>query len=129
MRCCGVHNWARRNVAWTVGRPPHWSAASVHGTSAVPWARMSGLEPRPDVVLAPYCTLGVGGPARWFVEASDEAALFAALDWANARGVPLRVLGGGSNLVVADSGIDAVVVRMDLRGVTSRAAAGAVELT
>jgi UDP-N-acetylmuramate dehydrogenase len=90
---------------------------------------MSGLEPRPHVVLAPYCTLGVGGPARWFVEARDEEALFAALDWANAWGVPLRVLGGGSNLVVADSGIDALVVRMDLRGVTSRTAAGVVELT
>ena len=90
---------------------------------------MSGLEPRPDVVLAPYCTLGVGGPARWFVQARDEEALFAALDWANARSVPLRVLGGGSNLVVADSGVDALVVRMDLRGVTTRATTDRVEVT
>jgi UDP-N-acetylmuramate dehydrogenase len=92
-------------------------------------AGMSGVDPRPDVVLAPYCTLGVGGPARWFVEARDEAALLGALDWAKARGLPLRVLGGGSNLVVADSGVEALVVRMDLRGLTSRAADGAVELT
>jgi UDP-N-acetylmuramate dehydrogenase len=86
-------------------------------------------EPRPDVVLAPYCTLGVGGPARWFVEARDEAALFAALDWAKARGVPLRVLGGGSNLVVADAGVDALVVRVDLRGVATHATADGVEVT
>jgi UDP-N-acetylmuramate dehydrogenase len=90
---------------------------------------MSGLDLRPDVVLAPYCTLGVGGPARWFVEARDEGALLAALGWAKARGLPLRVLGGGSNLVVADSGIDALVVRMDLRGVAIRATADGVELT
>jgi UDP-N-acetylmuramate dehydrogenase len=90
---------------------------------------MSALVPRPDVVLAPYCTLGVGGPARWFVEARDEAAVSGALDWADARGLPLRVLGGGSNLVIADAGVEALVVRVDLRGVTTREAAGAVEVT
>ena len=95
----------------------------------VPWTAMSGPEPQPDVVLAPYSTLGVGGPARWFVEARDEDTLRAALDWAKTRGTCLRVLGGGSNVVVADAGVDALVVRVDLRGLTTRATAGAVELT
>jgi UDP-N-acetylmuramate dehydrogenase len=90
---------------------------------------MSAPVPRPDVALAPYCTLGVGGPARWFVEARDEATVRGALDWAKARGRPLRVLGGGSNLVVADAGVDALVVRVDLRGVTTRETAGALEVT
>src|SRR5881397_3904801 len=48
---------------------------------------------------------------------------------ARARRVPLRVLGGGSNLVVADEGVDGLVVRIALRGVTTREADGAVELT
>ena len=84
---------------------------------------------RERVPLAPYCTLGVGGPARFFVEAEDEAAVVAALDWARRHGVPFRVLGGGSNLLVADDGVDALVVRIALRGVAARDVEGAVELT
>jgi UDP-N-acetylmuramate dehydrogenase len=87
------------------------------------------LEPIEGVPLAPRCTLGVGGPARFFVEASDEAAVLAALRWAQARGVPVSILGGGSNVVVADEGVDALVVRIALRGVTSRATEGVVEVT
>jgi UDP-N-acetylmuramate dehydrogenase len=82
-----------------------------------------------DVPLAPHTTLGVGGPARWFVRAADEATVLAALAWARARGVALRVLGGGSNLVVADAGVEALVVQVALRGVTAREGDGALELT
>ncbi|MBI2015693.1 MAG: UDP-N-acetylmuramate dehydrogenase [Candidatus Rokubacteria bacterium] len=87
------------------------------------------LTPRTCVPLAPLCTLGVGGSARWFVEAADEATVRAALDWARARDAGLRVLGGGSNLVVADAGVDGLVVKIALRGVETREAGGAVELT
>jgi UDP-N-acetylmuramate dehydrogenase len=73
--------------------------------------------------------LGVGGPARYFVEVHDEAGLLDAVAWAQHRGLPVRVLGGGSNLVVADEGVDALVARIALRGVASREAPGAVELT
>jgi UDP-N-acetylmuramate dehydrogenase len=52
-----------------------------------------------------------------------------ALGWAKARGVPLRVLGGGSNVVVADAGVEALVVRVDLRGIATRATAERIELT
>lgn len=90
---------------------------------------MSGPSPRPDVVLAPHCTLGVGGPARFFVEAADERTVVDALDWARARGLAVRVLGGGSNLLVADHGVDALVVRMGLRGLETRPTGGGVELT
>ena len=47
------------------------------------------MTPREHVVLAGYTTLGVGGSARWFVEAADEATVLSALAWARARGVPL----------------------------------------
>ena len=90
---------------------------------------MSALSPRPNVVLAPYCTLGVGGAARFFVEADDERTVLDALDWARARGIAVCVLGGGSNLVVADGGVDALVVRLSLRGIAARATTGGVELT
>jgi UDP-N-acetylmuramate dehydrogenase len=87
------------------------------------------LTVRERVTLAPYTTLGVGGPARWFVEATDEATLRQALAWARARGVALRVLGGGSNVVVADAGIDALVAHIDLRGVSTREAGRIVDVT
>jgi UDP-N-acetylmuramate dehydrogenase len=87
------------------------------------------MTPRENVPLAPYTTLGVGGPARYFVEAHDEYAVLDALDWAKAHGLRLRVLGGGSNLVVADEGVDGLVVKIDLRGVYTREVEGLVELT
>ncbi len=81
------------------------------------------------VPLAPRTTLGVGGPARWFVEAHDEYAVLDARDWARARGVPLRVLGGGSNLVVPDAEVEALVLKIDLRGIYTRDAEGLIEVT
>jgi UDP-N-acetylmuramate dehydrogenase len=87
------------------------------------------MSPLEQVSLAAHCTMGVGGPARYFVEARDEAAVLAAVQWARARRVPLHVLGGGSNLVVADEGIDGLVVKIALRGVDTREADGTVELT
>jgi UDP-N-acetylmuramate dehydrogenase len=89
---------------------------------------MSALAVRERVELAPLTTMGVGGPASWFVEASDEATVLAAHAWARARGVALRILGGGSNVVVGDSGVDALVVRLALRGVTTSEAGSAVEV-
>jgi UDP-N-acetylmuramate dehydrogenase len=70
------------------------------------------------VPLAPLTTLGVGGNARYFVEATDETTVIEALRWARARGLPTRVLGGGSNIVVRDEGFDGLVVHVRLAGRT-----------
>jgi UDP-N-acetylmuramate dehydrogenase len=72
-----------------------------------------------DVVLAEWCTLGVGGPARWFCQASDEGAVIAALRWAAERQQPVHVLGGGSNVVFADRGFDGLVLHVGIAGMTS----------
>jgi UDP-N-acetylmuramate dehydrogenase len=69
--------------------------------------------------LAPFTTFGIGGPARWFVEATSEDELVEATGWARERGVPLFVLGGGSNLLVADRGFDGLVLRVGLRGIVA----------
>jgi UDP-N-acetylmuramate dehydrogenase len=68
--------------------------------------------------------LGVGGAARYLVEAHDEAAVLEALEWARARGLPVRVLGGGSNLVVADAGFDGLVLAVALRGISFSSESG-----
>ena len=65
-----------------------------------------------DVSLAQYTTLGVGGPARWFVETGDEEEMLATVRFARAEGVPCFVLGGGSNLLVSDEGFNGVVLRV-----------------
>jgi UDP-N-acetylmuramate dehydrogenase len=67
--------------------------------------------------LAPFTTFGVGGPARWFVRATDEAEILEAATWASQRGVPLFVLGGGSNLLVSDSGFPGLVLHPELKGI------------
>lgn len=67
--------------------------------------------------LAPLTTLGVGGPARWFIEAGTEEEIVAASAFAREMQVPLFVLGGGSNLLVSDAGFDGLVLQVALKGV------------
>ena len=74
------------------------------------------LSVRGDVPLAPLTTLELGGPARHFVEAADDDAVAEALRWAEARGLPALILGGGSNVVIADRGWDGLVLRIATRG-------------
>lgn len=79
-----------------------------------------------NVPLAPLTTLQVGGPARYLATARREDEVREAVDFANTRQLPLFVLGGGSNLVVADSGWPGVVLRMAMGGLTSESARDAV---
>jgi UDP-N-acetylmuramate dehydrogenase len=69
--------------------------------------------------LAPFTTLGIGGPARWFLEATSEDAIVEAAAWARERRASLFVLGGGSNLVVSDAGFDGLVMHVALRGIST----------
>jgi len=68
------------------------------------------------VNLAEHTTLGLGGPARRFVRAATEADLIEAVRAADSGGEPLLILGGGSNLVVADEGFDGTVVQVATTG-------------
>ena len=86
------------------------------------------LDVRHDVPLAPLCTLGVGGPARHFVEAHDPETLRAALRWAAEREAGVFVLGGGSNVVIGDEGFPGLVVHLMLRGIEATAADGHVDV-
>ena len=74
------------------------------------------------VPLAGLTTFGVGGPARYFVRAEEESDVPAAVGWAGERGLPLFVLGGGSNLLVPDEGFPGLVLQIALRGVAQTGA-------
>ncbi len=65
-----------------------------------------------DEPLAPRTTLGIGGRARRLIELADEAELAATLREDRERGAPLYYLGGGSNVVIADAGLDATVLQL-----------------
>jgi UDP-N-acetylmuramate dehydrogenase len=69
------------------------------------------------VRLAPYTTLGLGGPARAFVAAGSAEEIVELVAAADRAGEPVLVLGGGSNLVVSDEGFDGLVVSVASRGV------------
>lgn len=79
--------------------------------------------------LAPLTTLGLGGPARHFVEVRERATLFEALRWAEQAGERVAILGGGSNLVVSDAGFPGLVLRMATRGIELVRASDTATLT
>jgi UDP-N-acetylmuramate dehydrogenase len=72
------------------------------------------------IPLAPMTTFGIGGPARYFVEATSADDLREAIAFARERDLPIFVLGGGSNLLVADEGFHGVVIKVALHGVEIR---------
>lgn len=82
-----------------------------------------------QVRLAEYTTLRLGGPAARFAAAATEGDLVEAVAAADHDGEPVLVLGGGSNLVVADAGFPGLVVRATVAGLTFTAGDGAVEVT
>jgi UDP-N-acetylmuramate dehydrogenase len=65
------------------------------------------------VELSRYTTLGTGGPARWFDRPQTVEELVARLAWAEEEGLPVAVVGLGSNLLVADEGFPGVVFKLD----------------
>jgi UDP-N-acetylmuramate dehydrogenase len=80
--------------------------------------------------LAPLTTFHVGGAAEWLADITSEAELRALVVDARDAGVPLTMIGGGSNVLVADAGVRGVVVRLRLVSIdqpdeaTVRAGAG-----
>ncbi len=78
------------------------------------------LNIKENVPLAPFTTLGVGGAARYFGEVANADGLRAGVEWAQSRALPIFILGGGSNIVVADSGFAGLVLHMRIRGIETR---------
>ena len=76
----------------------------------MPWAEPPNLVPV-TVLLSSLTTLGLGGPARRFVQASGPEQLVQALRTSDQAGERVLLLGGGSNVVVADEGFDGVVIQ------------------
>ncbi len=71
------------------------------------------MKIEPEVTLGRLTTLGAGGPARAFARPTNEAELAEALAWARERDLAVATVGLGSNLLVADEGVEALVLKLD----------------
>ena len=78
------------------------------------------MQIQENISLAPLTTLRIGGPARFFVEAKSQNEVSEAVAFARERDLPIFVLGGGSNLLVADSGWPGLVLKVAIRGIERR---------
>jgi UDP-N-acetylmuramate dehydrogenase len=74
-------------------------------------ATIEGLRLEREAPLSRYTRFGLGGPAALLIDASTEGSLICALVRLRAKATPFVVIGGGSNLVVADNGYPGVIVR------------------
>jgi len=83
------------------------------------YTEISTMTIQENVPLAPLTTLQVGGAARFFAELRREDEAREAMQFAKRRELPLFVLGGGSNLVVADSGWPGLVLKIAIGGIAS----------
>ncbi|MBI2411287.1 MAG: UDP-N-acetylmuramate dehydrogenase [Candidatus Kerfeldbacteria bacterium] len=70
-----------------------------------------------NIVLAPYTTFKIGGPARYFVVVKTKEELFYALAEARRTKTPWVILGGGSDVLVSDAGFPGLVIKSELRHV------------
>ena len=77
------------------------------------------MQVQENIPLAPLTTLQVGGAARYFAELKREDDVREAAQVANERNLPLFVLGGGSNLLVADAGWPGLVLKIAIGGITT----------
>jgi UDP-N-acetylmuramate dehydrogenase len=73
-----------------------------------------------NIPLAPLTTIRIGGPAKYFVEARDVSEVQEAVTFARSRDLPLFVLGGGSNVVVADAGWPGLALKIAVHGIEQR---------
>ena len=97
-------------------------------TSNLAWLRgLAGIKE--DEPLASRTSFGIGGPAEFFLELARPEAIEKALDGCAERGIPYLLLGAGTNLLIADRGVEGLVLRVvnrdhEVDGTRVRAGAG-----
>ncbi len=69
-----------------------------------------------NVIIAPYTTFKIGGPAKFFCSVATEDELVTAVKFAQGKDLPTLVIGGGSNLLVSDDGFKGLIIRCEING-------------
>lgn len=75
------------------------------------------MEIQENILLAPYTTFKIGGPAKYFCVVRDEFDALQAFEFAKNHNLKTLILGGGSNLLISDSGFDGLVIKIVNKGV------------
>ena len=70
------------------------------------------LNIQQNVILAPFTSFKIGGPAKFFCEVSDEKELEEALEYAQDNNLSIYILGGGCNVLVSDQGFNGLIIRL-----------------
>lgn len=70
-----------------------------------------------NVSLAQYTTFKIGGPAKFFCLVKTEEELIQAIEFAEKKDIPIFIIGGGSNLLISDSGYSGLVIKLDIKGI------------
>lgn len=102
---------ARRWLEGLAGEEKNSAAWDAHA-AALRATMLGATKIRREEPLAKKTTMGVGGAAQLYAEPADETDLAALVRAARARGVPILPLGRGSNLIVPDEGVDALVISL-----------------
>ncbi|HXG85927.1 MAG TPA: UDP-N-acetylmuramate dehydrogenase, partial [Pyrinomonadaceae bacterium] len=77
------------------------------------------LDIQENIRLAEFTTLKIGGAARFFLQAKTEEAVSQAVSFAEENDLELFILGGGSNVLIADEGFDGLVLQIAVKGVSA----------
>src|SRR5690348_13488552 len=115
------------SFSWARATSRSW-AMSWRTRSSLAWLRgLPGIKE--EEPLASRTSFGIGGPAEFFLELSRAQAIESAIDGACQRGIPYLLLGAGTNLLIADKGIEGLVIRVvnrehEIEGTRVRAGAG-----
>src|SRR3979490_2543684 len=82
-------------------------------------ANLPNVTISPGAMLSRYTRFGIGGPAEVYFETSDERSFMVALNLVRSSGSKYVVIGGGTNLIVADAGFPGIVLRFTASGIES----------
>lgn len=76
------------------------------------------IKVKKDILLSEFSNYKIGGPASYFFAAKNDGEIIEAVKWAKAKKLPIFILGGGTNLLISDSGFNGLVLKPDLQDIS-----------
>ena len=70
-----------------------------------------------DVMLSEYTTIGLGGPAGFFLQCKNTGDIISGMKYASENNLPVQVLSGGSNIIFPDEGYEGLIIKTDMKGI------------
>ena len=90
---------------------------------------MTNIHIQKNIPLRELTTLKVGGAAQWYAVADSEQKLDEAVGYATENNLPITLLGGGSNILVSEKGVEGLTIHIKISGITQAVTESGVLLT